>query len=62
MNYQVFKNNDYKEYLGFCEQKGFIYSVQLDEENYAVVALHNGQVTMLIQFTVQPSVMQIKVQ
>jgi len=61
MNYQVFKYNSSKEYLGFCEQKGFIYSVQLDEERYAVVALHNGQVTMLIQFTAQPCAVRMEV-
>ncbi|MEI2282447.1 hypothetical protein [Paenibacillus polysaccharolyticus] len=61
MNYQTFKSISSKEYLGFCEQKGFIYSVQLDEERYAVVALHNGQVTMLIQFTSHPSVVRMEV-
>lgn len=53
MRYQAIKCNSSKEFLGFCEQKGFIYSVQLDEGKYAIVALFNGQVTTLIQFTVQ---------
>ncbi|ANS76479.1 hypothetical protein AWM70_19440 [Paenibacillus yonginensis] len=61
MNYQAFKNNSSKEYLGFCEQKGFIYSVQLDERRFAVVALQNGQVTMLIQFTAQPCTVRMEV-
>ena len=61
MNYQTFKDISSKEYLGFCEQMGFIYSVQLDEERYEVVALHNGQVTMLIQFTSQPSVVRMEI-
>ncbi|WP_059050399.1 hypothetical protein [Paenibacillus senegalimassiliensis] len=61
MSYRAFKNNSSKEYLGFCEQKGFIYSVQLNEGRHAVVALHNGQVTMLIQFTAQPSIMRMEV-
>lgn len=55
MNYQTLKCNSSKEFLGFCERQGFIYSIQLDEERYAVVALYNGQVTTLIQFTVRPS-------
>lgn len=53
MNYQLFKSNCSKEFLGFCEQKGFVYSVQIGNGKYAVVALLNGQVTVLIQFTVQ---------
>lgn len=61
MSYLAFKNNCSKEYLGFCEQKGFIYSVQLDKGRYVVVALHNGQVTLLIQFTTQLSVMRMEV-
>lgn len=61
MNYRLFKYNSSKEYLGFCEQNGFIYSVQLDEERYAVVALSNGQVTILIQFTSQPVVVGMEV-
>lgn len=60
MNYQSFKSNKSKEYLGFCDQKGFIYSVQLDTDYYAIVALHNGQVTTLILYTAQSSAMQIK--
>ncbi|WP_373232797.1 hypothetical protein [Cohnella sp.] len=61
MNYQSFKSNSSKEYLGFCEQKGFIYSVQLDVGRYAVVALNNGQVTTLIQFAVQPYAVRMEV-
>jgi len=61
MSYQAFKNNSSKEFLGFCEQEGFIYSVQLDEGRFAVVALNNGQVTMLIQFTIQPSIVRMEV-
>ncbi|CAH1215668.1 hypothetical protein PAECIP111893_04000 [Paenibacillus plantiphilus] len=29
MSYKAFKSNSSKKFLGFCEQKGFIYSVQL---------------------------------
>lgn len=61
MNYQAFKNNSSKEYLGFCSQKGFIYSLQLDDGRYAVVALHNGQVTVLIQFTSQSNPVRMEV-
>lgn len=55
MTYESFKRNSQKEYLGFCEQKGFIYSATLDAGKYAVVALRNGQVTVLISYTVQTS-------
>ncbi|WP_339321793.1 hypothetical protein [Paenibacillus sp. FSL W8-0194] len=55
MTYESFKRNSQKEYLGFCEQKGYIYSVTLDAGKYAVVALRNGQVTVLITYTVQTS-------
>ncbi|MGN7384090.1 hypothetical protein [Paenibacillus sp. SAFN-117] len=61
MNYQAFKNNSSKEYLGFCEQKGFIYSVPLDQRTFAVVALLNGTVTTLIQFTVRPCKVRMEV-
>jgi len=60
MNYQSFKCNSSKEYLGFCVQKGFIYSVQLDTHYYAIVALYNGQVTTLIRYTVQSSATHMK--
>lgn len=53
MNYQALKCNSQKEYLGYCELKGYIYSVKLDAGKYAVVALQNAQVTVLITFTVQ---------
>lgn len=53
MNYQAFKCNSQKEYLGFCEEKGFIYSVQIDECTYAIVALKEATITLLITFRVQ---------
>ncbi|UQZ84559.1 hypothetical protein SK3146_03814 [Paenibacillus konkukensis] len=53
MNYQSFKCNSQKQYLGFCEQKGYIYSVPIDAGKYAVVALLNSKITVLISFTVQ---------
>lgn len=55
MTYESFRSNSQKEYLGFCKQKGYIYSVTLDAGKYAVVALRNGQVTVLITYTVQTS-------
>ena len=55
MTYESFKRNSQKEYLGFCEQKGYVYSITLDAGKYAVVALRNGQVTVLITYTVQTS-------
>lgn len=42
MDYQAFKRNSQKEYLGYCELKGFVYSMQIDSDKYAVVALKNG--------------------
>lgn len=53
MQYATFKCNSQKEYLGFCEQKGFIYSVQLNARTYAVIALRHGYITTLITYTVQ---------
>jgi len=53
MNFQAFKRNSQKEYLGFCEQKGFVYSVQIDGDKFAVVALKNGQIDVLITYTVK---------
>jgi len=53
MNYQAFKHNSQKEYLGFCELKGFIYSVPFDNGKYAVVALKNGNVDVLITYSVK---------
>ncbi|MBE0340171.1 hypothetical protein E4V51_01910 [Paenibacillus sp. 28ISP30-2] len=53
MTYQAFKNNNSKEYLGFCEQKGFIYSLQLDVGRYCVIALQNGCITTLITYSIR---------
>jgi hypothetical protein len=53
MNYQAFKRNSEKEYLGFCKLKGFIYSVPIDNGKYAVVALKNGNVDVLITYSVK---------
>jgi len=56
MDYQAFKRNSQKEYLGFCELKGFIYSVRIDSDKYAVVALKNSQIDVLITYTVKCNV------
>lgn len=56
MDYQTFKRNSQKEYLGFCEQKGFVYSIQIDSDKFAVVALKNGQVEILITYRVKSKV------
>ncbi|MDA5109481.1 hypothetical protein O3V59_14015 [Brevibacillus thermoruber] len=56
MDYQAFKRNSQKEYLGYCELKGFVYSVQIDSNKYAVVALKNGQVEVLITYRVKHEV------
>lgn len=47
------KCNSSKEYLGYCPQKGYIYSVQVDVMKYAIIALStNGDVTTLITHSV----------
>jgi predicted transcriptional regulator of viral defense system len=53
VNYESFRKNSQKEYLGYCEQKGYIYSVQTGVNQYSVIALQNGRITVLITFTVQ---------
>lgn len=37
-------------YLGFCEDKGYIYSVQTSLTSYKVVAVKNNEVTVLISY------------
>lgn len=52
-NYQQLKKNSSKEYLGYCPIMGYIYSVQLDDVKYAVIALsHDYEVRTLITHTV----------
>jgi len=58
LNYESFRKNSQKEYLGYCEQKGYIYSVQIDVNQYSVVALQNGRITVLITYTVQSSLVR----
>jgi hypothetical protein len=53
MDYQAFKRNSQKEYLGYCELKGFVYSVRIDNDKYAVVAVKNGKVEVLITYRVK---------
>lgn len=53
MNYEAFRSNSQKEYLGYCEQKGYVYSVKIDAGTYAVVALNNAKIIVLITYTVQ---------
>lgn len=56
MNYETFRRNKAKEYLGYCDDlKSYIYSVEIDLNGYAVVALKNGKVTVLITCEVQPN-------
>ena len=37
-------------YLGFCEQKGYIYSVQTSIDRHTVVAVKNNIATTLIAY------------
>ncbi|CAH0121358.1 hypothetical protein PAE9249_03885 [Paenibacillus sp. CECT 9249] len=60
MNYEAFRKNNSKKFLGFCDElQSFIYSVQVDENEYSVVALRNAEVTVLITYKVhQPQACQ----
>lgn len=51
MTYESFRRNSSKEFLGWCDQKGYIYSVGLDAGKYAVVALRDARITVLITYT-----------
>jgi len=52
INYRaVLKNKETLEYLGFCEQKGFVYSEYLGDGQYRIVCLHNGKANELIRFS-----------
>lgn len=46
----VMTNKQFMEYLGFCEQKGFLYSEYLGNGRYRILALNNGGVSELIYF------------
>jgi len=46
----VMENKQYMEYLGFCEQKGFVYSEYMGGGQYRVLALKDGRVSVLIHF------------
>lgn len=58
MNYEAFKKNSQKEYLGFCKQKGFIYSVKVDKEKYSIIALQDAKITVLITYSVKASLVR----
>ncbi len=55
MTYESFRCNSSKEYLGYCEQKGFVYSIRIDAGKYAVVSLRNARITVLISYAVPSS-------
>ena len=42
---------DNKKYLGYCPQKGDIYSVQETTSLYRVIAIQNNITTILISYT-----------
>lgn len=50
MSYKRLKEAKNKEYLGYCKEKGYVYSIQLEEHTYAVVSVIDGKVTTLIQY------------
>ncbi|WP_422661785.1 hypothetical protein ACK8P5_25865 (plasmid) [Paenibacillus sp. EC2-1] len=45
------KNKAHLEFLGYCDQKGFVYSEYLGDESYRVISLNNGELLELIRFT-----------
>lgn len=38
------------EYLGFCEDKGYVYSIQTSIDTHSIVAVKNNVVTKLITY------------
>jgi hypothetical protein len=55
MSFTRLKESKNKEYLGFCNQKGYIYSIETAPNQYAVVsvAVRDNQVTTLIEYSVK---------
>lgn len=53
MTYQALKANSHKEYLGYCDTKGYIYSVCVDVNTYVIVALQANEVTTLLTYKVK---------
>ncbi|MNO80627.1 hypothetical protein D3C76_718400 [compost metagenome] len=47
----VMKNMQHMEYLGFCELKGFMYTEYMGDGQYRILALNNGTVTIMINYT-----------
>jgi hypothetical protein len=52
MNIKYIKEHEH-EYLGHCEQKGFIYSVKKGINTFIIVAVQGSVVTPLITHTVK---------
>lgn len=53
MTFEFLKRSEEKEYLGYCERKGFVYSVCKGEGRYEIVALNDGDVETLIAYVVR---------
>jgi len=53
MNYQHIKNKVDKEYLGYCPEKGWVYSVPVGPDEYNIIAVREGTVEVLITFKVR---------
>lgn len=51
-NINTFHAKKDREYLGLCDIKGYLYSVQVSPGVYEVVAVKGNQVTSLIQHTI----------
>ena len=44
------KKSKFKEYLGYCKEKGYMYSEYLGGGSYRIVSIKNGSVAELIRF------------
>lgn len=51
MSYNKFKETNNKQYLGYCDEKGYVYSVQVEECLYRIVSIKNNELTVLIEYT-----------
>lgn len=53
MTYDKLKTIENKVYLGFCEEKGYVYSAEIRHNEYKIVAVRNNEVTVLIEYTLK---------
>ena len=46
----IIENAVSHEYLGFCEMKGFIYTVQSSPGNHRIIAIKGNHIEVLISY------------